>query len=152
MTKWLFSIVGVVFLGMLFDMIYPNGKSNSFCKGLFGVFTIYVLISPFVNLDFNIDINDSYISQDIVESINISKNEALSIRVEKYLNDIGYSNIIVEIDSDLDNSEYSIEKISIDISNLVLDNNNENINIYEAIKNKVVQEFGVDVEKVEVYG
>ena len=75
MSKWLFSVVGVVFLGVLFDMIYPNGKTNVFCKGLFGLFTVYVLISPLITFKVNIDDNYSIVDTSIVECINNAKND-----------------------------------------------------------------------------
>ena len=42
MSGWLLSIVGVVFLGVLFDLIYPNGKTNSLCKTIFALVAVVV--------------------------------------------------------------------------------------------------------------
>ena len=50
MTKWLLSILGVVFLAVLLDIVYPNGKTNKFCKSIFGLFAIIgvVVIAYFI--------------------------------------------------------------------------------------------------------
>ena len=47
------GIVGIIFLGVLLDMVYPNGKTNAFCKGVFGLFAVVVLIAPIIKLDIN---------------------------------------------------------------------------------------------------
>lgn len=152
MSKWLFSVVGIVFLGVLFDMIYPNGKTNSFCKSLFGVFTIYALISPLLQIDFKLTSSDSFIDVSIVESINKSKNDALILKIENGLKTDGIYGVFVEIDCDMTNNEYVVEKIYIDITNIVLDKNYENINIYEVITDKIIKLTGVDSERILIYG
>ena len=50
MTSWLLGIIGVIFLGVLLDIMYPNGKTNVFCKGVFGLFAVVVLITPIIKL------------------------------------------------------------------------------------------------------
>ena len=152
MSKWLFSVVGVVFLGVLFDMIYPNGKTNAFCKGLFGLFTVYVLISPLINFKVNIDDNYSIVDTSIVECINNAKNDAMIVKVKNSLESIGLYNVNVEIDYDMANSEYVVENIYIDVSNLVLENNDKNINIYEVITNKIKAITEIQSERIVFYG
>ena len=133
-------------------MIYPNGKTNSFCKSLFGVFTIYALISPLLQIDFKLTSSDSFIDVSIVESINKSKNDALILKIENGLKTDGIYGVFVEIDCDMTNNEYVVEKIYIDITNIVLDKNYENINIYEVITDKIIKLTGVDSERILIYG
>ena len=59
MTAWLLSIVGVVFLGVMVDIISPSGKTGGFIKSMFAIFLVYVVITPIVKLakngEFKID-------------------------------------------------------------------------------------------------
>lgn len=50
MTSWLLSIVGVVFLGVMIDVIAPSGKTNSIIKTMFAIMLIYVVLSPIIKL------------------------------------------------------------------------------------------------------
>ena len=51
MSAWLLSVIGVVFLAVLLDFVYPNGKTNAFCKSIFGIFAMIMLIYPLVKID-----------------------------------------------------------------------------------------------------
>ena len=152
MTKWLLSLIGVVFLGVLFDVIYPNGKTNAFCKGLFGIFTIYIIVSPIINFKLDINNDNNFVDTALVENINNAKVQAMEIKINNVLKDNGISNVYVEIDCDLSNSEFIVENITIDISNLVLDDGLMNINIYEVITNNVVSITGIDKDRIIIYG
>ena len=50
MSAWLMSIVGVVFLGVMIDIITPEGKTNAFIKSIFAVFVVYIIVSPIVTM------------------------------------------------------------------------------------------------------
>lgn len=58
MTSWLLSIVGVVFLGVMIDVIAPSGKTNSIIKTMFAIMLIYVVLSPIISLIGTGDLND----------------------------------------------------------------------------------------------
>ena len=59
MTAWILSIIGVVFLGVLFDVICPGGKTNSFIKSIFSIIFMYVVMTPIIRLvsDETIELN-----------------------------------------------------------------------------------------------
>lgn len=151
MTKWLLSVVGVAFLGVLLDIIYPNGKTNAFCKSMFGIMTICIMISPLLTIkknEYKIELFDS----EVVSTINSSKSEALKIQIENNLISDGVNGVYVEIESNLSKSDFEIENIFIDTSELVLTENVTNINKYEVISQSVLEIIDIDNERIIIYG
>lgn len=152
MSSWLLSIVGVVFLSILFDLIYPNGKTNAFCKSIFGIIAIFIIISPILKIDIdNIDINSSTTNA-LVENINKSKENSIKLKIEAHLKNCGINGVIVRIESNLTTESFEIEKIYIDSTNLVLTENITNINKYEVITKEVAQLLEIDSKRIVVYG
>ena len=70
MSSWLLSIVGVVFMGVLFDLIYPNGKTNSLCKSIFAILSLFVMVAPILKIDINDIKADNFNNQELIEHIN----------------------------------------------------------------------------------
>lgn len=151
MKEWLFSVVGVVFLGVLFDLIYPSGKTNKFCKGIFGIIACFIMISPIIKLK-DMEISNDFTDTTLVDNINNSKEEVLQYQIIEHLKDKGYDGVNTEVVGKMSNNVFEIENIYIDITNIVLSKDMENINIYEVIINEVSEKFGIDSKRVVVYG
>lgn len=43
---WIISIVGVICLGVLLEIVLPEGKTAKYVKGAFSLLVIFVMISP----------------------------------------------------------------------------------------------------------
>ena len=151
MREWLFSVIGIVFLAILFDLIYPDGKTNMFCKGIFGIISIAVMLTPVFNLK-DFDFNKDMVSEEFVVNINNSKEEVLCIQIESLLESMGISGASVEIDCNMSDNDIVIENVYVDVSSVVLSENITNINKYEVIVNEVSNKFGIESERVYVYG
>lgn len=151
MKEWLFSVVGVVFLAILFDLIYPSGKTNKFCKSLFGVIAAFIMISPIIKLN-NIEVDDEYVDDTLVSNINKSKETVYEYQIANYLREYGFDEVEVSVEGNVSNNVFEIENVYVDITNLVLTKNNENINIYEVIINEISNEFRIDSKRIFVYG
>ena len=151
MREWLFSVIGIVFLAILFDLIYPDGKTNMVCKGIFGIISIAVMLTPVFNLK-DFDFNKDMVSEELVVNINNSKEEVLRIQIESLLESMGISGASVEIDCNMSDNDIVIENVYIDVSSVVLSENITNINKYEVIVNEVSNKFGIESERVYVYG
>ena len=63
-----------------------------------------------------------------------------------------YKGVVVKIDTNLTKEEFSIEKIYIDTTNMVLTENITNINKYEVIAKEIASVVGVELERIIVYG
>ena len=151
MKEWLFSVVGVVFLAILFDLIYPSGKTNKFCKSLFGVIAAFIMISPIIKLN-NIEVDDEYVDDTLVSNINKSKETVYEYQIANYLREYGFDEVEVSVEGNVSNNVFEIENVYVDITILVLTKNNENINIYEVIINEISNEFRIDSKRIFVYG
>jgi len=63
MKAWILSIVGIMFIGVIIEIIMPEGKTNTFIKSMFAIVFMYVVMSPIINLikDANfIDFNEIF--------------------------------------------------------------------------------------------
>ena len=152
MSSWLLTITGVIFLGVLFDLIYPNGKTNSLCKTIFGLVAVFVMVTPVLNIDANEFTLKSEVNVELIENINKAKIDTIKSTIDKHLFDCGIDGVIVRIDANLSNDDCEIDKIYIDTTNLVLTENITNINKYEVIINEVSMLLEIDKERIVVYG
>lgn len=150
MNSWLLNIVGVVFLSILFDLIYPSGKTNKFCKSIFGIIAVGVIIAPILKIDFNTSVD--YVDEKLVESISSVRAEVYASNVENYLSSEGIVGANVEVKYTLSENDFKLKSIYVDASNIVLTEDLTNINKYEVIARKVSENFDVSIEEVFVYG
>lgn len=153
MTTWILSIVGVSFLGVLIDVIAPNGKTNKFIKSIFSIAIVVILITPIASL-FNknfseIDLTYSYeINSDYFYSINQSKYNLYLKTVNESLINEGIEGVNVIICADLSKIKFDIEKVIVDTSNLVLTENITNTNKYNKIRNIIIAVLNVSESEV----
>ena len=141
-SSWILSIAGVVVLSILLDLFLPEGKLNSYIKTIFNFVIILVVITPLPEL-FNKDFDTStmfsnsqiVLQEDYIYQLNRDKLTMLETTIEDTLSNSGYKNIDVSISANIFVIEMKIETIFVDLSNLVIQQNDENINI----KNEVVK-------------
>lgn len=74
MKEWILSVVGVIALGVLVDILLPEGKIAKYVKGAFSLLVVLVISSilPIIanaNLTIDIDSSDYF----AVESANVSQ-------------------------------------------------------------------------------
>lgn len=125
MTAWLLGIVGVVSLGVLIEIIMPEGEHSKYIKGIFSLIVIFVIVSPFPKLlkGDNIDKffkNDSVqieIDENSYESIKNSYRQKVNENFDKALESEGFKDLEYRIAFD---DEYicNVENITIMSQNL----------------------------------
>lgn len=153
MSSWILSIIGIVFISIIMEIILPNGKTNKFIKSIFSVFLLFIFISPikdlihkFSNTTFNED--NIKIDENFLYDINLAKNESNQILIQNRLKNKGIEGVNVVICNNLQNYDYSIEKIYIDITNLVITDKNQHINKYEVITNTILELINIEKDKI----
>ena len=137
-SKWLISIISVAVGGVLVDLMLPNGKLNGFIRAIFGFLSVTVIISPipkllnkeinFNNIVYNqnaTNINQDYVDASIKKII-ISLEESC----EKELSSKGFENVDVVISFIIEDYNYTIQKVTLNIKNLVINSNAVHINKY----------------------
>lgn len=156
MSSYLISVIGVVMLGVLVDLVLPSGQMNKFVKSMFGVFTILIIISPVPKLiNSNFDFSSLFYNQ---ASIEIDKDflEVTNKKIVKQLENsvvascekAGYSNVMCEIESILVENKLVIEKVKINLSNLVISQNVVHINKYTEIEQAVQRVVNIEKERI----
>ncbi len=64
MSAWLLSIVGVVSLGVLIELLLPEGENSKYIKGIFSVIVIFVIDEEYVYLIDSIAIDSGGMSDE----------------------------------------------------------------------------------------
>ena len=62
-------LVGIVLLGVLIDVIMPDGEMNKYIKGVFSLLALFIIISPVQKLfNNNFDLNNIFYDSRAVET------------------------------------------------------------------------------------
>lgn len=146
MTAWLLSIVGIVFLGVMVDIISPSGKTNAFIKSIFAIFLIYVVITPIVKYikkgEFKVDFETEYSTE------NLSITEA-EHKISDLLISNGFYGIDVEIKGYVSKDKIMAQKVVLNGAKTVLKSQDEHIDKYKLITNLVQSIVTVKKENIE---
>lgn len=156
MQTWILSVIGIVFIGVIFEIILPEGKTNAFIKHVFSILLLYVIISPIpklFNKKFNSNsTNAGNIDNNFIYSINLEKTKALENDLINTFNNAGIKGVSVVVNSDIFNENFKINKIYIDLVNVVLSNENSHINIKVELLKLVQSKVSIAKEDVVFYG
>ena len=151
-SAYLLSIVGVVLLSIVLDLVLSDGTTKKYIKSIMSLILIFVLVGPLPKIIKN-GVNFSFIESSVSLDENYQnvifeqqKNQ-LEKNLEKLLADEGFKNINISIWADNFNG-LNINTIFVDLSNLVLSENNQHINKYEAIKILLTKQTGIKEEQV----
>ncbi|MBQ7977294.1 MAG: stage III sporulation protein AF [Clostridia bacterium] len=155
---YLLSVVGVVFLLVIIELVLPDSKISKYIRSIFAIFIVVVIIAPVAKLikndwdfnsiimDFNYELNQNYL-----DSVNAQNISLLERELEAVINK-EYKGAKVSISANFSGGEEKISYIFVDLSDLVINENNEHINYYTAIKELVRKQIDIDDERVVVYG
>ena len=151
MGAWILSIVGVIFLGVMVDIIIPSGKTNVIIKSVFALVFMCVVISPIINLVLSgkqIDFTNMFQLESEYDEQLINETK---LKIKNHLEDYGVSGVDIEIKGYSTNNDLYIQQINVDLSNLVLNKKDEHINKYELITELIMSVVDVNKEKI-IYG
>lgn len=159
-TQYVVSIVGIVFLGVLVDVILPDGEMNKFIKGMFALIAVFVIVSPIgkiinsgVNVDNLIETGETIqIDEDFLKATEKQYIVSVENRLKTRLIDSGFEGVNVKIYAYLSNNVLIIQKVKIDASNMVFTGQNEHINKYAEITKITVDLLNVEESDVFIDG
>lgn len=154
--SWLLSIIGIVVIGVLINLILPEGEIQKYIKAIFSVFVVFIMIYPILNIDISkINYDDFFYNQTSVtvdekylENYKEKYRESLQNQCETVLNNNGYQNVRVEIYLNLSSEKFEIEKVYVNLKNLVINGNSVHIDKYKEIKSIIVSLLDVEEGKV----
>ena len=134
-SSWVLSIIGVVLISVIVEMILPKGSVSKFIKSVLAIFIVFVIVSPIATIkdsnyfDKIFNLNAIEIDVNYVKTINEQKVTEYQKNITTILNESGFLNISVNIDAEID-KEIKINKVYVNICNLVLNGNISHIDKY----------------------
>ena len=144
LTAWIMSILGIVILGTVVDLLLHKSRVKNIIRSVFATVSILIIVTPLPslisngpNIDWNDIMNEFEYDDNFLDYID---NEKISI-MEKALiaafESEGIKGLKIEITAETEGSNLIIKRITIDLSNSVMNGDSVNINKYEFIKEKV---------------
>lgn len=107
-SSWAQQIIFAVIIGVIIQMLLPEGKSKKYIKIVIGVYVLFSVISPVVGK--NIDMNFGNYSLEIETNTVLSENNT-----ENSINEIYKTNLKQDIISKLQNKGYGCESVEIEV-------------------------------------
>lgn len=157
MTAWIASIVAIVALGVLLDIIMPEGEINKYIKSVFSIVTVVAIIAPLPAMlggkgDFNNyfdKLDNITIDQSYVDSVDKDRQRVQQARLDDLIANSDYSRAIGKLVYDNDGS---IKKIEINLEKIVIKDEAEHKDIVDKLTTLITKAFAVKKECVYVYG
>ena len=153
MSGYVLSIVGIIFAGVIVDVIIPAGSTAKYIKSIYAVFVVAVLILPIINFinnnkGFVIEYDEYEVNEKLLNYIYSNRVETLEDNISNSLKSNGLENIDIEINYSIENEDLVMLTCTINLKNLVINENFTHINKYDYIK-KVVKDY-IDLSDEEI--
>ena len=153
MSGYVLSIVGIIFAGVIVDVIIPAGSTAKYIKSIYAVFVVAVLILPIINFinnnkGFVLEYDEYEVNEKLLNYIYSNRVETLEDNISNGLKSNGLENIDIEINYSIENEDLVMLTCTINLKNLVINENFTHINKYDYIK-KVVKDY-IDLSDEEI--
>ena len=153
MSGYVLSIVGIIFAGVIVDVIIPAGSTAKYIKSIYAVFVVAVLILPIINFinnnkGFVLEYDEYEVNEKLLNYIYSNRVETLEDNISNSLKSNGLENIDIEINYSIENEDLVMLACTINLKNLVINENFTHINKYDYIK-KVVKDY-IDLSDEEI--
>lgn len=153
MSGYVLSIVGIIFAGVIVDVIIPAGSTAKYIKSIYAVFVVAVLILPIINFinnnkGFVLEYDEYEVNEKLLNYIYSNRVETLEDNISNGLKSNGLENIDIEINYSIENEDLVMLACAINLKNLVINENFTHINKYDYIK-KVVKDY-IDLSDEEI--
>lgn len=155
MSGWLLNIIGIIFVGVLFEIILPDGKTNNFIKHVFTIFLLFTIISPisnFINNNFTLNTDVDVVDENFIYVTNLNKISELEKTITNNLEKVGIKNVSVILNSNIFETDLIINSVYVDVTNKKLENNVSESEYKNEIKKIILKTVNVDSEDIIIYG
>lgn len=153
MSEWILSIVGIVFIGVLIEIIMPDGKLNSFIKHIFGLFVLFVVVCPvadFCNKTENSFNEDIVLDSNYLYNVNLNKVEEIERTIIETFESKGINFVSVIVNANVFSDEFKIDSIYVDVANAKYDLDKDDL--YVVIRSTLVEMVDILEENIKIYG
>ncbi|MCI9519146.1 MAG: hypothetical protein HFK08_07830 [Clostridia bacterium] len=143
-SAWVMSILGIVIIGTIVDLLLSKSRLKNFIRSIFATVCILVIITPLpsivkngFDMDFSDLVGDIQIDDDFVGFSERQKVIALEKAIESAFDEEGISKLSVKADVEFESGNFTVKRITVDLTDSVINENLANINKYEFIKERV---------------
>jgi hypothetical protein len=103
MAGWLFSIVGVVIIGVLTELVSGETKMGKFVRAIYSFVILFIIVQPIpklLNEKISFFEDGAAVSTELLEQIEQGTDGAKAVRVGNLLTQMGYGDCLVTVDGD----------------------------------------------------
>ena len=154
-SGWILAVAGICVLGVLVDLVLPNGQTKKYIKGIFAFFVVLVIISPLPSIlgkEFSIDDifeeNAIVIQEDFIYQVNRDRLDVLEDMVLSDLEEQGISGVSIIISANVFTEKMTIDAVFVDLSQVVINGNLEHIDINELVAESVLKYVSVQKSSI----
>jgi hypothetical protein len=155
---WLLGILAIVILGVVVDLMLSEGKTAKYIKSVFAAVTVLIIILPLPGIIKNgIDFDAPFMINNQLELDNGYLNytaelklRAIARGVEEQLDKDGVHKAAVRITGSATGVDIKIEKVDVNLTNSVIDENKGHINKYELLSGLISGYLSIDKGLVSV--
>ncbi len=154
-SSWLLSIAGMAVLGVLIDVVLPNGQTNKYVKGMFAFCMLLVIIAPLpalVNKNFDMDSifakTEIEIDNDFIYQVNRTKLNYFENQIKKQIEDKGIKHVNIVVNADIFSTNMQIKNVFVDLRNVVISGNASHIDIKKTVLEIVLDNINISKENV----
>ena len=162
LSNWAKNIGLAIILVSILEMILPENKTKKYIKMVLGTYVLFSIISPFINNNIDIDLNDytenTSVSKVNQNSANKKINEMYKEEMEKNITNIveeqGYivdgCDVDIKITDDVDTTK--LNKITLNVKNGedgMLENKTDNIDIEKKVVSEVQKIKNININSLD---
>ncbi len=153
-SSWIMSIVGISVLSVLVDLIMPNGQTKKYIKGVFAFVIVFIIVSPLPSLiNKNINIDDIFqeeveLQEQYIYQTNRNKLSTIEDSIISELEKNGVDKVGININANIFTRDMKINAIFVDLSQVVINENNEHININELVISSILKYITIDKKDI----
>ncbi len=148
LNSWMKGIIIAVIISIIIEMLVPNGNIKKYIKTVIGIYIMFVIISPIITKITGKEISiEKYIDS---QTKKYKSFETTTIDTNYYIKETYVENIQNEITKEIQEKEYIVNKIQIDI-----EENEENYGQIKKIelniskKNKGIEPIEISIGDTE---
>lgn len=113
LNTWMKGIIIAVIIGIIIEMIIPDGNIKKYIKTVIGIYIMFVIISPIISKITGQEISiEKYINS---QEKNYKSYDTALIDTNQYIKENYIENIKNEIIKDMEEREYIVNQIQIEI-------------------------------------
>lgn len=119
MAAWIMSVVGVICLGVLFEIVLPTGKTTKYIRGAFSLLVVFVVASivpSIAKADWKFELDNVFSSTDVLATSDLDLTLSLKEKARLALQREG-----CECRVEIDSSGTVVKKVKIYVEKTTID-------------------------------